>query len=375
MQTFDVLVIGGGIAGTAAALAASGRGRRTALVTASPGVTAMAAGGWRGPLPETLADRLARAGLPHQPVDLPLPHPTGSLERFDHAPASHAAAPPRAGALVCGITGLPGFRASALARLWGDAAGRELTAARVEAGPDTPPAGWSPAGLAARLEREPGPLAEAVARAVHTHDAAAVIMPAVLGLERHAAVRAALESAAGVPVGEALGVPPASVPGWRLDRALRRLLDDADVEVLDGRVTDRRAADGALRSVETEDGRTLATDAFVLATGKYAARGIVAGERFRETALDCPVWIEDAEGTIERNEPDRLTRDDATLAQPLLRAGVHTDDAGRPVDPWGGVVYDNVFAAGTVVAGREAAAPGLGDAAADGDAAGRRAAS
>ncbi|HEX7117740.1 MAG TPA: FAD-binding protein [Longimicrobiales bacterium] len=376
---FDVLVLGGGIAGSAAALAAAGRGRRVAVVHAAPGVTALAAGGWSGPLPEGLGAALERAGLPYAPAGAPLPHPTGRVDRYDRAAPAQRAAAPLAGALICGIVGLPGFRAAALARVWGAGAGAPAGAVVLEAG-RVPPGGWSPASLAALLEREPGRLADALADAVRRSGATRAVFPAVLGIEGADGVRAALASAAGVPVGEALGVPP-SVPGWRLERALDAALRAAGVERVRGRVVDRQVDGRRVRAVlvrppaaQGTDPMRIEADAFVLATGKYLAGGIRAGARFEEPALGCPVRVDHVGATFEIPDPLALTHAERSADQPLLRAGVRTDDAARPIGGGGDVVYENVRIAGSVRAGWDAAAPGLGHAAADGWRAGERAA-
>jgi len=376
-RSFDVLVIGGGAAGVAAALAGTARGRRVALVRAGPGATALAAGGWRGPMPAGLGRALAAAGLAHEPPAGPLPHPHGDLRPFDLAAPAQAAAVLEDGALVCGILGLPGFTAPALARLWGDAAGVRLAAATLDAGPLTPPAGWSPVALAAALEREPGPLADALARAVHETGATRAILPPVLGLERSEAVRAALAAAAGVPVGEMLGVPP-SVPGWRLDRALLAAAKAHGVEVIAGRAGEPEVDGGRVTAVRVraDDDAELrvAAPAIVLAAGKFAGGGIGADERLREPALGCPVWVEHLGSVFEAPEPLALTRPEREAPQPLLGAGVRDDGSGRPVDRRGDVVYHNVRVAGSIRAGIETARLGLGEAAADGWAMGEAAA-
>jgi anaerobic glycerol-3-phosphate dehydrogenase len=367
-RSFDVLVIGGGAAGVAAALAAAARGRRVALVRAGPGATALTAGGWRGPMPVGLGRALEAAGLAHGPAAGPLPHPHGDLRPYDLAAPAQAAAVVEDGALVCGILGLPGFTAPALARLWGDAARVRLAAATLDAGPLTPPAGWSPVALAAALEREPGPLADALRRAVRETGATRAILPPVLGLERGEQARAAVAAAAGVPVGEMLGIPP-SVPGWRLDRALLAAAETYGVEVIAGRAGDPEVEGGRVAAVRVRaDGAELrvAARAIVLAAGKFAGGGIVADERLREPALGCPVWVEHLGAVLDTPEPLALTRPDREAAQPLLGAGVRDDGGGRPVDRRGDVVYSNVRVAGSIRAGMETARLGLGKAAADG---------
>jgi len=116
--------------------------------------------------------------------------------------------------------------------------------------------------------------------------------------------------------------------------------------------------------------------AFVLATGKYIAGGIEADDQFIESALGCDVDIyrfgrsfDDPAESISLTDPVR------TEAQPMLGAGVHVDVRARPASPAGDVRLTNVFVAGSVRAGIETAALGLGAAAHEGWNAGVRATS
>ncbi|HEX2165774.1 MAG TPA: FAD-binding protein, partial [Longimicrobiales bacterium] len=123
---FDVVVIGGGAAGAAAALSAAGAGARVALVRRGPGAAALGSGAWHDAPPLELRDALRAAGHELVDCDGPLPHPDGVLVHCAAAGASHANAALRAGAsrvVVCGIAGLPAFRATSLAALWSDEAG------------------------------------------------------------------------------------------------------------------------------------------------------------------------------------------------------------------------------------------------------------
>jgi anaerobic glycerol-3-phosphate dehydrogenase len=381
MQRVDVLVIGGGAAGVGAALAAVAAGARTLLVRAGPGASALCAGGWTSAPPAPVAAALAAAGLPLVECGTVLPHPDGRLLECAFAPAAHAPAalpPARPPVLVCGVAGLPGFHAPALAALWGAAAGlpQDACVAVTLRLPDTPPAGWSPVSLAAVLEREPELLAGPLAAAVRDHGATQVIVPAVLGIDGHEATYGAVRAAAGVALGEALAAAP-SVPGWRLDRALLRALESAGVPVLAGRVSGHEAAGGLLREVAImAQARTVVQPAaVVLATGKFAGGGIAAARRFAESALDLPVAVERLGRTFtDPSESLALTDPVRTEPQPVLAAGLLTDGDGHPVTLSGDVVFRNVFVAGSLRAGVETAALGLGAAAADGWQAGTRAA-
>jgi glycerol-3-phosphate dehydrogenase subunit B len=369
----DVVVIGGGIAGVAAALASSARGARVTLIRRAPGATALSVGGWLGPMVAPLATHFEDVQHPWPIAPASgLPAPDGSWRSYAHAAAAHAI-PLQSPALVCGISGLAGFHAAALVRLWQDLAPVELTATQVTLDA-TPAAGWSSVSLAAALERSSSEIAAALSARVKETRARSVLLPAVLGIEQSAAVRTAVEAVCGVPVIEALGSTP-SLPGWRLRVALDRMLARANISLVTGAVKER--ANGShLSSISVAtnaDQVELEAKAFVLATGKFIGGGIEADGRLREAALNCPIWIEHAGDTFEHAEPLSLTNADRREEQPLLSAGVDVDAEGRPIDRQGNLVYTNVWAAGTVRKGGESPAYGLGHAAAEGWAAGERA--
>ncbi len=352
-DAYDVLVIGGGIAGSAAALAAAARGARTAVARAAPGATALVSGGWCGPLRPELDAALRSAGLPLQPVGTPLPHPSGTRVTCEYAPASHA--DPVPDPIVCGIAGLAGFHAPALARLWFGDDARHVTITI----DDMPAAGWSPVSLAALLEREPERLGRPLAAVTSRRTA---VLPAILGIDRVDDVRAGI----GAPVVEALGVAP-SIPGWRLQRALDRALEAAGVDRIAGRAHAARTGSERLTAVNItgDDSRsTIAARAFVLATGKFTGGGIQADERLREMALGMTATVERFGRTFEEADAVALTDADAGDVQPLLLAGVMDED----------VPYANVFLAGTVRAGTDTARWALGEMAEDGWRAGESAA-
>lgn len=173
-----------------------------------------------------------------------------------------------------------------------------------------------------------------------------VALPAVLGLRRPVEAWTDLQELLGAPVAEVPTIPP-SVPGMRLQATLVELLRASGgdlvlgptaggLEGAGGRVTGVRVS-AALRE------RTLPADAVVLATGGFASGGIVLDSRggLRESVADLPVV---GEATLSPRYLDD---------QPLLRAGVAVDEAMRPLDPDGRVVWDNLHAVGALVAGAE----------------------
>lgn len=368
---FDVAVLGGGVAGSAAAISAASRGAHVCLISGPPGTTAMFSGGWRGTCPAGLLRELALSGYELHACSQPLPHPTGALISCNYAQASHEAAQLVDGALVIGIAGLPGFDAPALAHLWSARSGLPLRGQTVTL-EHTQSGGWAPASLAALIERTPEILIQPVVAALRQHAAVRVIMPAVLGVLAPAHQR--VSDAVGLPIGEALGVPP-SLPGWRLHHALRRVVTRAGVTVLEGRGIACEPANGRIDMVQLSNGDVIHARTYILATGKYAAGGIVANGTLREPAFDCPVWIDHLGERFVVADSLLLTDPERTEDQPLLRAGVHVDAEHRPVAATGDVVYSNVLVAGSVRADWSIATHGIGDAAADGWAAGMRAVS
>jgi glycerol-3-phosphate dehydrogenase subunit B len=368
-SSYDVLIIGGGVAGVSAALHARSDGAAVGLVRAGPGSSAVTAGGWTGPLDPLLAAALARAGLPFIRAPHPLPHPLGYLQQFDFAAASHAAPHRIDDALLCGIAGLGAFATPTLARLYATSPDRSIPYIVVSS-PATPAAGWSPMSLAAQLEREPRMFVDAIAPAIAkgtTH----VVMPAVLGIDRVESVRSSISEALGVPVFESLGAPP-SLPGLRLDRAMMRALKTAGVDVLTGIVHGCDAEQTRISRVHVSaDGvaRTIMADRYVLASGKFLGGGVATlslsarEQALVETALGLPVWIDHLHQSFSTAESLTLTSRVRSYDQPLLRAGVHIDATMQPLDARGRVIYTNLSVAGTVRADMDAGA-GLGHASA-----------
>ena len=365
---FDVAVLGGGMAGSAAAIAAAQNRARVCIITGTPGATAMFSGAWRGPLPNgvrTALDnvdyRLFSAVLPLQ-----LPHPTSGIVAANAAAPSHAHARIDADTLVVGIAGLPGYDATALAKRWG-AGSAEMVLLD-----GTPAAGWAPASLATCIERDHKRFTQALRSATQRRNPKHVIMPAVLGTRHDGALHAELQSAAGCTITEALGTPP-SLPGWRLQIALMLALNSARVAVFESKARATRRTNGTLEEVELLNGDVVRARTFILATGKYAAGGIEANGAFREPALDCPVWVNHLGEAFEEADALMLTDPVRTEDQPLLRAGVHTNSDQHPVNRTGDVVYRNVIIAGSIRAEWSTSSHGIGHAAEDGWNAGMRA--
>lgn len=358
--TFDVAVIGGGVAGVSAAVAAQLRGARTCVIRAAPGATALMSGAWSGPLREELRTAFAAGGYDLRPARAPLVHERGQSVTADFAGSSHVGATASGDTVVCGIAGLPGFNAHTLARVWNRSAPLRAHVVHLEG---TPAAGWTTAALAALLDQRPDSLFDRVRDVA----AARILFPPVLGITRTAEILSGL-AARDVIATEALAGPP-SLPGWRLQNSIDALLNARGIPTWSGKavlVTRSGARADAVRVGE----RTVTARSFVLATGKFLGGGIEATDEFREPVFGLPVWVEQLGDVFTAPDALPLTDPVRTADQPLLAAGVQTDDRQRPIGRAQEVVFENVFVAGTVRSGWTAAAARMGDCAEDGWAAG-----
>ncbi|MCC7535188.1 MAG: FAD-binding protein [Deltaproteobacteria bacterium] len=140
-------------------------------------------------------------------------------------------------------------------------------------------------------------------------------------------VPAKLASALGVPMGEALG-GPGGPQGLRLHRRIEAALDAAKVVRIEGPAV-RVVVRGDGVSVETGSG-SVAADRVVLATGSLLGGGLVLSDgELREPLLDLPVGV--------RGEPLALPssargRDPVALLGAELHAGGLGSSAGVRVD-------------------------------------------
>jgi glycerol-3-phosphate dehydrogenase subunit B len=173
--------------------------------------------------------------------------------------------------------------------------------------------------------------------------------PAVLGLDRAGEVWQELQDGLGTAVFEIPTLPP-SVPGLRVFRALRAALRSAGGRLLvhaavvgaetDGRRVTAVVAESAARPVRHE------AETFVLASGGFATGGLEldSARMVRETVFGLPV--------AGLPEPGRPSFAPGYFdPQPLAKAGVAVDDRLRPTEDPGAPVYENLYAAGAILAG------------------------
>ena len=174
-------------------------------------------------------------------------------------------------------------------------------------------------------------------------------LPAILGRHAHPQALAALQAGLNTDVFEIPTLPP-NVPGIRLATALRHALEARGVRVEIGmEAVGFHAEAGVIESVESAtSARPLKhrANAFLLATGGVLGGGFNSDHtgRFWETVFDLPLTVPQDRRAWFR--PDFLD----AQGQPAFRGGVAVNDAWQPVDAAGRVIFANLWAAGGLLA-------------------------
>ncbi|HEY1420443.1 MAG TPA: FAD-binding protein [Candidatus Dormibacteraeota bacterium] len=144
---------------------------------------------------------------------------------------------------------------------------------------------------------------------------------------------------------ELLASPP-SPHGWRLQQAIGLGMVRAEVTALDtagDRVVSARAGD-----------RTFRGDAFVLATGHHIGGGLRGGRHAAEPLLDLGVFHD---GQPVRTLGTRFQHMQYLDPAAEMRSGLATDRRLHPLDAEGSVRFGNLFAAGSVLGGYDCSGP------------------
>jgi glycerol-3-phosphate dehydrogenase subunit B len=174
-------------------------------------------------------------------------------------------------------------------------------------------------------------------------------LPAVLGLTDPRTVWRELQDGIGAPVFEIPTLPP-SVPGIRLFESLRAALRKAGGRlIMGGRVIDAVITGHRVEGVvQDTPGRPVVYGgtSFVLATGGFAAGGLSMDSygNVSESIFGLAV-----SGVPPREDVRFLP--EYFGEHPMAKSGIEVDDGLRPIDANGQPVFENLFAAGAVLAG------------------------
>jgi glycerol-3-phosphate dehydrogenase subunit B len=404
----DVLVVGAGVAGCAAALAARQAGAEVLVLESAAGGTALAGGAWDvAPLPLTgtaaggsieqairavararplhpyarMDDAVARVRDAHRAVlpriggyralelsgagalvatDLGLWRRAATVQREVLDFASLGASP---GVGVVDLGGYPGWDAEFIAASLAEGLPRELGELRFAAASalvlDADDATRHPHELAALCEDDKW--RQRLIDALRAHGRSALLVPPVLGLGGEG-VADAMQRSAGVAVGEPVSAL-AGPQGMRLMRRVRSALAAAGVEVTWAPVV-RVHADGGLH-VDGRGGESFVAGAVVLATGKHVGGGIlVEGGVAREPLAGLPVRTHGAVGPLPSSAsgPDPVEQfgSDWWQGGAGFSLGVGYDSDMRALGPRGEPAHPALFVAGALLDGFDPARDGTG---------------
>ena len=348
-------MIGGGIAGYCAALAARRDGAEVTVVAQAPGATALYAGGM-----EIVDDIESILRSPHHPLARLGMDAVGLATELDTAVSTLLLALSKDGLKFEG-----GWRSRGVyADIHGLARPANVVPASVAAGElgslsgkrvsviGVPEVGdYDATSTALALKERHG--IDAVAEEVSIPD-----LPVAASLTDLYGRRAPLSKARGGAVAyppgftnlpdegfELLAAPP-SPHGWRLQQAIGLGAIQARIhsfETSADRIVAARTADRALRG-----------DAFVLATGRHIGGGLRAGRTTVEPLLGLGVFHD---GATQDHLGTRLQHMKYLDPAEEMRVGLMTDRRLHPLDGAGNAPYSNLYAAGAVLGGYDYAGP------------------
>jgi glycerol-3-phosphate dehydrogenase subunit B len=175
----------------------------------------------------------------------------------------------------------------------------------------------------------------------------AVGLPAVLGVQGTVTVKAHLEELLGVKVFE-IPTPPPAIAGLRLRGVMEQVLASLGVRLLlKKRVTAFQVLNSGFRfqvSTGGED-QVLEAKGALLAGGRFIGKGLMSDRtHIREPLFSLPVQQPSGREDWHRQYFYDLR------GHPVNQAGLVVDQKFRPLDESGRPAYENLFAAGTILA-------------------------
>jgi len=177
--------------------------------------------------------------------------------------------------------------------------------------------------------------------------------PAVLGMKYPMKVKEHLESSLGLPVFEIPGLPP-SIPGIRLQNLLVGAIEKNHGSVNNGMEVSKASSDGKIITATWSEAaaRQIQHNAkdYILATGGILGGGIITNHDgyAQETVFGLPVNYPEQRTQWFQNE--FLSKG----SHPIYKTGLRIDSAFHPVDKKNDVIYQNLYAIGSVIGNYDA---------------------
>lgn len=409
-----ITIIGSGIAAIAAALEAEAGGAQITIVRGRPGATALSSGAWdiaasptrhagrkwheSPPAKENLLEIISRNPFhPYKSIsenihcshidtcleraidrlsnqlnlrlrgslqkNIALITPLGSVKITSYASASQYSGDllsmQQARLLVAGFSGLPQFPAAQIAKLLQEIHDhqRVFYAAQISAVElkltDLPV--LSPLDLANRLDCEER-IEELHHLLLHESErvnATHVALPPVIGIKKTDHILSRLREATGASWFETLPTVP-SLPGLRLQNAIDKFLEKrrGTWTILDTDAAGAKFENQRIKSIYVKDKghqEELSIDRLILATGRFVGGGIVKDKAFQEPLLDLPLFLKGR--PVKEIFTGKITSDQFLSNHELFSVGVRTDKNLQPLNDRNEIIYENLWAAGSLMGG------------------------
>ncbi len=182
----------------------------------------------------------------------------------------------------------------------------------------------------------------------HIGNVKAVGLPALLGVCKTAQILSRLETELGTDIFEIPTIPP-SVAGSRIRAAFEKGLSPLKIQPFYQKqvMGFQRLPDGnfLLDVGHTEKESQIQAKGIILASGRFFGKGLHADRKqIRESIFDLPV--SQPQSRSKWHDPDFL----APAGHPVNLAGLETDEYFRPLGKGGKAAYENLFAAGSILA-------------------------
>ncbi len=173
--------------------------------------------------------------------------------------------------------------------------------------------------------------------------------PALLGMRDPLRVKKDLEEIIGVEVFEIPILPP-SIPGMRIFRHFKEWLIQRGVTFLLGHSVSKTILHGKrCEGIEVSHppvSQSYSADRFILATGRFIGGGLKGDEeKLFEPLFNLPV--------LQPGSRDNWFANSFFNSHPIHQAGILTDSSFRPVNEKGEQLLDNVWIAGSILAGHD----------------------
>jgi glycerol-3-phosphate dehydrogenase subunit B len=173
--------------------------------------------------------------------------------------------------------------------------------------------------------------------------------PAILGVNDPIKVKMHLEKKIGVEVFEIPALPP-SIPGMRIFNRFKEWLIRRGVNLLSGYSISKASLKGrrceGVYVHHPPVSSFYSADRFILATGRFIGGGLIADrKRISEPIFNLPVR--------QPGSQEEWFGKSFFDEHPIHRMGILTDSFLRPIDETGGLLLENIWIAGSILAGHQ----------------------